>query len=73
VGYFFFIVQPLLIAAGVIMIIIGGVKLMYSPGDANAASVQKVYQQLQQVLMGLALLFLIKLFLTTVNGLFFVQ
>lgn len=71
VGYFFFLIQPFLIAAGVGMIIYCGVEIMYKGGGSGEEAVKKVYKQLQQVLMGLALLFLIKLFLTTVNGLFF--
>lgn len=71
VSYFFFIIQPLLIAMAVIMIMISGVMLIYK-GSVEETR-KKIMQQLQQVLMGLALLFLIKLFLTTVNGLFFVM
>lgn len=73
VGYAFFIIQPLLISAGVIMIIFHGVQIMYSGGGNGEEALKKSFKQLEQVLMGLALLFLIKLFLTTINGLFFVM
>lgn len=71
VGYLFFLVQPFLIMGAVGMIIYCGVEIMYKGGGSGEEAIKKVYKQLQQVLMGLALLFLIKLFLTTVNGLFF--
>lgn len=70
VSYLFFFGQPILISVAVVFIISIGVKMMFMGGSSETVQ-KEIKGQLIRVLSGLALLFLIKLILVTINGGFF--
>lgn len=62
--------QPLLIIAGVIAIVIAGIFIMYAPGG-EGDTIKKGKEMLIKIISGFLLFFMIKIFLSTINGGFF--
>ena len=70
VMFIYNLMQPLLIIGGVIALVVAGIFIMYAPGG-EGDTIKKGKEMLIRIISGFLLFFMIKVFLSTINGNFF--